>query len=474
MPANSYVSTSPLLAGTGRSDITPAPGTPQGGWGAQLHERGTGADMPLYVTALALEQNGKRILILDADAIGFDAYWTQKILDTTASLTRVPVSCIRFSTSHTHSGPNTFRLKNITVGLDMAMEYLEGLPNRIAGTAWQALRTLKPVRIGAASGECFINRNRRVTTPQGECVVGVNEEAPSDPRLITLRLDDEDGNTLATIINYACHPTTVGWQSDRFTPDFPGPARQVVEQQIGGRCLFLQGASGDLGPRRGFTGALSVYRRLGHELGLAAASLAVGIDTQPLTAHFTSVMPSGANIAQYEYEPVVVAPPVCEMLTRTVYLPLRTFPAKDIPAAEFEALSKEVLRLKEAGEQHTAQLIQAKATQMGWRLENAVRYGGQRETAWPMQVIRIGFIALVSIAGEPFSSIGKRIREASPFPLTLVSGYSNGGFGYIPDRQAFGEGGYEVEATPFSSDAADVVVDEALKALTELFQKEPA
>ena len=55
-----------LQAGTGRSDITPAPGTPQGIWGAQLHQRGAGADMPLYATALALSDGATTALLLAA------------------------------------------------------------------------------------------------------------------------------------------------------------------------------------------------------------------------------------------------------------------------------------------------------------------------------------------------------------------------------------------------------------------------
>jgi ACS family hexuronate transporter-like MFS transporter len=64
---------SDLLIGAGRSDNTPAPGAPQGIWGAQTHERGIGADLPLYATALAVSDSQQSALIIDVDAIGFNA-----------------------------------------------------------------------------------------------------------------------------------------------------------------------------------------------------------------------------------------------------------------------------------------------------------------------------------------------------------------------------------------------------------------
>lgn len=459
-----------LLAGVGRCDITPAPGTPQGGWGAQEHERGVGADMPLLVTVLALAQGNKRCLIIDADAIGFDQEMTGRIVDAVHDLTQVPRDSIRFSCTHTHSGANTFRLKNISVGLDSIMSYLESLPLRIAGAAWQALQKLEPVKFGVGTGNCFISRNRRVATPEGETVVGVKEDLRVDSSLGVLRFDREDGTTLATILHYACHPTIVGWQNQSFTPDYPGPARAIVEEHLGGHCLFLQGAAGDLGPRRGFTGDLSVYRQLGHELGLTAAGIASGISTKQEKAHYLSVMPSGANIAQYAYEEIEQHPS-WKMLSRTLHLPVKKLPSEETLAREFESLQARVRELRDAGDLEQMRLTQAKATQMGWKLENARRYAARSTTEWPMQVLRIGQVALVSLAGEPFSSIAIRIRAQSPAAFTFVSGYSNGGFGYIPDRDAYSEGGYEVEATPFSADAGDIIVREALNAIHELFQE---
>src|ERR1041384_1913943 len=100
-----------LLAGTGRCDITPAPGTPQGGWGAQTHQRGIGADMPFLATALVLSDRNLTVAILDVDSIGFAREWTGRILQATVDLTGLPRECVRFSCTHTHSGPNTFRLQ---------------------------------------------------------------------------------------------------------------------------------------------------------------------------------------------------------------------------------------------------------------------------------------------------------------------------------------------------------------------------
>ena len=458
-----------LVAGVGRCDITPAPGTPQGGWGAQTHERGIGADMPMEVRVLALAQADLRILIVDADAIGFDAEWTQKIVTAISALTEIDRKYIRFSCSHTHAGPNTFRLKNISTGLDMATSYLEGLPLRIAGAAWQALQQMRPVKIGVGAGACEINRNRRVRSPEGESVVGVNEEVPADHSLGVIRIDAEDGGVLATVVHYACHPTTCGWQNTRFSPDYPGPMRQTVERELGGTCLFLQGTAGDLGPRLGFTGDLNVCRQLGHELGLAAASVASSIHTRKDRAEYQSLMHSGANIAQYRYSEVPLPQPACAMVSQTLLLPIRKLESQEKIARDLELLRRRVQKLRDAGETEAMRLMQARATQMGWRMENARLYSTRTQAEWPMQVIRLGEIGLVSVAGEPFSSIGERIREQSPARYTFVSGYSNGGFGYIPDREAYISGGYEVEATPFSEEAADVVVESALKTLNELF-----
>lgn len=51
---------------------------------------------------------------------------------------------------------------------------------------------------------------------------------------------------------------------------------------------------------------------------------------------------------------------------------------------------------------------------------------GSDTVAVEIQVITCGPLALVALPGEPMTEIGVAIREHSPFPQTLVLGYSNG------------------------------------------------
>ena len=74
------------------------------------------------------------------------------------------------------------------------------------------------------------------------------------------------------------------------------------------------------------------------------------------------------------------------------------------------------------------------------------------------------FIAMFRIPFRP-----KILRERSPFPFTLMCGYTNGWRGYVPTRDAFPVGGYEVEwGSAFDVGAADVLIEGSLALLEDL------
>ena len=94
-------------------------------------------------------------------------------------------------------------------------------------------------------------------------------------------ITDCNRRLLGTIVNYACHPTTLAWQNTLISPDYVGALRQAVEEQTGAPCVFLQGASGDLGPREAPSIVGKAMRLLasdGIDLGTLATRAAMPIE----------------------------------------------------------------------------------------------------------------------------------------------------------------------------------------------------
>jgi hypothetical protein len=204
-------------------------------------------------------------------------------------------------------------------------------------------------------------------------------------------------------------------------------------------------------------------------LGLEASKVALRIETRPRRESLVGIQPSGAPIALYRQEFEETDQHILRVCTRSIELPLKRFrPLADLEAELADRLmARDRVRAEGKGEEEI-RLATALATQAEDRVQDARIYEGKTYLTWPLQGIRIGPIALLSMPGEPFAELNHRILASSPFAHTLFSGYSNGGFGYLPPREAFAEGGFEVETSPFAPEAGDKLVDESIRVLTDL------
>jgi neutral ceramidase len=101
-------------------------------------------------------------------------------------------------------------------------------------------------------------------------------------------------------------------------------------------------------------------------------------------------------------------------------------------------------------------------------LQQARLYEGMTRVDAELHGIRIGDVGLVGFPGEPFAEIGVAVKEQSPFPHTLFSGYTNDYLGYVPTDEARPEGGYEAEFTPFAPGAAGRLIQGSLALLHDL------
>src|SRR5262249_39050948 len=99
-------------------------------------------------------------------------------------------------------------------------------------------------------------------------------------------------------------PTTLGWQNSLLSPDFPGAMREVVERATGAPCLFLQGASGDIGPREGYVGDPEVADRNGRQLGFAALATLEALPAPGTRFVYMGPVVSGATLGTWSHQPV--------------------------------------------------------------------------------------------------------------------------------------------------------------------------
>ncbi len=463
--------TTQLQAGVARADITPPVGIAHANWGAQAHEQAAGVDLPMWATALALSDGTTTTVLVDLDIIGLRGENATRVRRAVAERSGLPVGNVRIAYTHTHSGPSTSTSGGwVKAGVDLVAGYLDNLAAKAAGAAWEACNRLQPARIAAGSGTSTIAVNRRFVTPEGTVVVGHNWDGPVDHEVKVVRIDNLEGEPLAILVNYACHPIIVGPYNDLITPDYPGIVKRVVEQVTGAKCLFLQGATGDVGPVDGCTSRNphTIYRQLGTRLGYAAASVAVDLQTAKRQDRYVRTLESGAPLGVFEYETLPDEDVVLRVATRTVQMPVRAFPPLAVAEAEAQRCADELQRLRREGSEDEIRWAGMLAKRSRMAAERSRLYHGKQFIELEAHAIGINDIALICFPGEPFVEIGLGVKRGSPFAHTLFSGYSNEGGSYIPMAHAYPVGGYEVDITPFTPDAAQVVIDESLALLRQL------
>jgi neutral ceramidase len=460
----------PFQAGVGRVDITPPLTMPHASWGAQVHVFPDGVEMPLYATALVVDDGESRGVWVDLDLVVITKAESDAIREAAGAEAGVPPDQVRVTVTHNHAGPPPSAWNWTRQGQAALDGYFGMLGPYSAGAVRLALANLRPAWIAAGSGTSHVGMNRRETAPDGRQVTGANREGFADPEVFVARIDGRDGSPLAAIIGYTMHPTTLGPTNRLVSPDWPGHMRQAVEALTGAPCLFAQGACGNVGPGPdGFTDDLGVVRRIGRQLGAEAARVYLSLDAPEVRRSHERIWESGAPLATWRREPVEKPEPAVAVVSRTVDLPVQEQPSVEEAQRKVDEAQIRLDRLTASGEpasQIEAATFVAKRSNMAhWR---AVEYGGRTHVPFEVQGFQIGDIVLAGAQGEPFAEIGRAIKDRSPFPHTWFGGYTGAWAAYIPTAEAYPQGGYEVDTSPLTPEAAGVLVDGTIALLEEM------
>ncbi|CAN5897291.1 hypothetical protein BH24CHL4_BH24CHL4_15070 [soil metagenome] len=413
------------LAGSAVMPFPIEAGTPMAGYAARTgHSNGT-LD-PLTVSALALSVQGRELVIVSADVVAVDAAVTQKV----AAAAGIARSSLLIAASHTHSGP-------------------AGISNRLhPASAEQVDHDLRRRFVAASAETIALAREGRLpaTVSIGQAATtglasNRNDPAgPYDPGLTVLTVQRESGAFDAVLVQWACHPTTLGAGNARISADFPGTLRSHLRGQLAPGdpvVVYLNGAAGDISTR--FTRAAqtpNVVDRLG--AALADASRAAMANADPLPAHINHASTT-VQLAGWSQDEI------SETLARLNETPV---PGHSSPAA--------MTRSSVTRAQGLA-LLQSLA-------QSPCR---PRRRSLRLDVWTLGDWVILGVPGELFASLGQHIMTSSPHPA-IIAGYAGGYAGYLADQAAYAVGTYESLASPFAPGSGEKVSEAAITLLRDL------
>jgi hypothetical protein len=460
-------------AGVGRVVITPPLTAPHASWGAQTHILPDGVDADLWGTVLVVDDGSTRAAWIDLDLVIVTNDEARAVREAVGAVLDVPSGNVKVTVTHNHAGPPPSAWNWTKQGQDALEAYYALLPEYAAGAARLALADLRPARLAAGLGQSHVAVNRRETAPDGRTVTGVNFDGRIDPDVLVVRIDDTEQNPVAVIVGYTMHPTTLGPSNRMLSPDWPGYLKRTVEQITGATCLFMQGATGDIGPGPdGFTDDLDVIQRLGAEIGCEAARVYLGLRLPAVTHRHERTWESGAPLGKWTATPEPDAAVPVRILDRTIALPVGAqvpLAVADQRVREAEARLDELRAAGAGAAEIEAATFVAKRANM--TRSRSLAYGAKPTYDASLHLLQIGPVVLAGTEGEPFSGIGLAIKEHSPFPFTWFGGYTGGWAGYIPTPEEYPRAGYEVETSPFTPEAAGTLIDGAVAALHELEQQ---
>ena len=318
-----------------------------------------------------------------------------------------------------------------------------------------------PARVGAASDQANVAVNREEVDPEdGSVWVGRNPDGPTDRAVDVLRIDDVQGNAIATVVSYAAHPVVIGYTRYLCSQDYPGVVRRVVEGATG---AIVQDDWGEL-------------ERMGGRIGGAAVNAFHQIETRP----HVEIRKRGKSLSLVAfYHKEFHEGPTHQILRAAqgvAKVKLQPLPSLETAQAQVAQEQAVLQKLIEAGESTETTVPQSLNVRWAEGVLEKVKAGDVEHTLeYPLVGFRIDDFVLLGMPGEPFVEVQIGAKQRSQSKHTMFAGYANGIQAYIPVAQTVRQGGmavssavrtYNIPAPPVESS-----VDDVLSALGELLEE---
>lgn len=438
-----------LKCGFAKVDITPRLGVEMGGFGPYVNRRARAIRDRLWARAMCYEVNGQRVLIISCDLIYVPGEIIGKIRAEIKAATGMAGEAIMLHGTHTHSGPALGRC----LGWGQDDEpYVRVLPHRIARAGIGAVEGLVEATVSHAEVPCEgvgLNREYDIDGPPLEEVLR-DDWRPAKPELTDTTCHvikvEADGKVIGFASYFGCHPVVCCMQTHLIHGDYAGVATNMLEREHPGSVgLFLQGAQGDVN-------SCVVYQP--EKESLLALDVIAARYANSVRKGLLQTKPLGVDAVGYSLQEMDFS---------------RITP--DVAKLRATLAEKQALFAQVGASDEDRDIRMAAVYAMG--IENMLRKleaGESLVQSIPVQGIRVGPISFLAAPFEIFQAIKNDVVARASSPLPLVTGITNGQFGYAPDKTAAARGGYAAEQVPimFGIAAFAAIHDELVEALLDI------
>jgi hypothetical protein len=440
--------------GVARADISPPPGIFARTWGSSRHDIASGIHRPLLATCVMFTDNaGKSELAL----LALDLSWWNSKPDELELRTEImratglAESQIMLHPSHTHSAPRTAVEFADRPGGHLIVEYRELLTRTCIDLVSRARNTLVPATLTWRSGHCGLAYNREFRRPGStQILCGTNPSAAADDTLLVGRAADESGRVLCTLVNYACHPISLGGGNTMISPDYVGAMRETVEANVGGICVFLHGASGNQAPRRSFESDVRYADQNGREIGFAALAVLSSMFPPHVALAFSGVEESGTPLAIWKE---------------------RSVPSNTTLKAKRVAVKLQIADLPSVDELKRA-VVEAKESYMVERLTRRLlareSVGDGTEGDLVFSIWQLGDAFILGTPAEMHTAFQRQLRSRFPSHSIAVLNIVNGYASYLPPSEDYAIGAYPVHVALYRQGSMERILEAATNSISSL------
>ena len=397
-----------------------------------------GVHDPLCCNAILCEHEGTKVLFLVMDWAGIEAETAATISERMASSLGIDSGNVIVSATHTHSGPYTIGFDNDDEEeAKKVSAYIKDSVDKIEPVVRELENRLEEVSLWSASVEVEgLSFCRRLRMADGEVVMNWNEVDPTDVVCATGTPDKQmtvvgfkraDDTWQTIMVNFALHPAICVGRDWLWSADWVNYLREALRKNYKEDPVvyYVNGAQGDV-------------NHLNYEK--------FDLDAFPEAERY------GYSLAKYVEKALDEAKKMkdgLQIVNGAVALYKRSIPKDWIEWAQvkWEHCKGCIPELLHGipSEFYAKEII------------NMVPQQGDKYI-FRMAAIKLGEVAFVTLPGEIFSSVGLEIKHNSPHGKTAVMGLTLGNSGYIPDKKAFLEGGYETRigaGSQFETDSCD-------------------